>query len=151
QQPKWTSRDDALLLTCRIANLIITNGDLSQIPEVIAPFRPQVRGERLWSVGPFTLWDWRAVGDGNWEMPRHTIVDFALGPAAIVTRFVKIRRAQRDAVEATVPRWVETARGSLFTSLHGFYFCTPKPQVYPWPWEGITSAQLVKPGLLRLT
>jgi hypothetical protein len=151
QQSRWTSRDDALLHTCRIANLMITQGDLSQVQEVIAPFRPQVPGEQLWSEGPFTLWDWRAVGDGSWEMPRHTIVDLALGPAAIVNRFVKIRRAQRDAVSATVPRWVEAARGTLFTSVYGFYLYTPQPQVYPWPWEGITIAELIQSGSVRLT
>lgn len=153
QQPGWTPRDEALLHTCRLAHLMITGGDPFQVQEVLAPFPPQFAGERLWASGPFTLWDWRALGDGSPEIPPTSLIDFALGSAAVIKRLFDINRAVRRAAEDSIPRWVKVASGRLYTSAHGFYFYTDEsqPQVYPWPWEGITSAELLGPGSLRFT
>lgn len=157
-QPGWTPHDEALLHTCRLANLMITRGDPSQVPEVLAPFRPDVVGERLWASGPFSLWDWRPLGDGSWEKPRWSKAELVIGltnfaPVTAVSRFVKIKRAADQAAEDAVARWVQIASGTLYTSTYRFYFYTftPQPQIYPWHWEDVTSAELLGPRSLRFT
>jgi hypothetical protein len=166
QLPGWTQRDDALLYTCRLANLMITGGDLSGIPEVIAPFPPGLPGERLWAAGPFRLSDWRALGDGSWELPPGqpfkapgltgtglAVAELVPGvglAAGVARRVVMARHLQREAEADAIPRWVPLSEGLLFSSVYGFYLQT-STGVYPWPWEGITSASLTGPGSLRVT
>lgn len=167
QLPGWTQRDDALLHTCRLANLMITGGDLSGVPEVTAVFACEVPGERLWAAGLFRLSDWRALGDGSWEAPppgqpykapgllgaglavAGLVPGIAL-PAVIARRAYTEGHLRRQAEADAVPRWVAIADGWLFSSAYGFYLQT-STGVYPWPWEGVTSASLTGPGSLRVT
>lgn len=161
QQP-WTPRDDVLLHTCRIANMVITKGELATIPEVLAPFAPQVPGERLWSAGPFTLARWgladvddpedqRPPGLVGWAVNEavKTGLWYADGATHGLVGHIAQRRAWRKGQAAAIPQWVPFANGTLFISVYGFHLYTR--QVYQWPWEGITGAQLSGPGVLDLT
>ncbi len=41
-------------------------GDMSHVPEVLAPFPPSLAdNERFWDAGPFTLADFIPLGDGR--------------------------------------------------------------------------------------
>jgi hypothetical protein len=166
QLPGWTQRDDALLHACRLANLMITGGDLSGVPELAAVFACEVPGERLWAAGLFRLFDWRALGDGSpqdlppgpYKAPGVVGTGLAAAelvpgvglPAAIARRAFMQRHLRRQAEADAIPRWVPIADGWLFSSVHGFYLQT-STGVYPWPWDGVTSASLTGPGSLRVT
>jgi hypothetical protein len=165
QLPGWTQRDDALLHTCCLANLMITGGDLSAVPAVTAVFACEVPGERLWAAGLFALSKWGALGDGSWDLPpgepfkapgllgtglaaAELVPGIGL-PAAIARRRLMQWHLRRQAGQDAIPRWVPLADGWLFSSAYGFYLQTSSG-VYPWLWKGVTSALLAGPGELHI-
>lgn len=68
QRPEWMHRDAILLYTCQLADAVGARDDLSQAPEILAPFPPPLAGdERLLVSGPFRLLNYQALGDGSWQ------------------------------------------------------------------------------------
>jgi len=73
--PPWTQRDEALRYTCYLAAMVADGHDFSQTPEVLTPFPTvDVGGERLWAVGQFILSDFRAMGNGSWQVSTPMVV-----------------------------------------------------------------------------
>lgn len=153
--PPWTQRDEVLRYTCYLATMLAGGHDLSRTPEVLAPF-PAVNAddERLWAVGQFILSDFRALGDGSWQVNTPMVfgtgaVGVGLVAGSLIGGAVAKSRARAAAQAAAVPRWVPVTQGSLYVSSYGFYMYTP--QVLRWHWSAITSASIVAPATLHFT
>ncbi|MFI9451553.1 hypothetical protein [Amycolatopsis sp. NPDC052450] len=153
--PPWTQRDEVLRYTCYLAAMVAGGHDLSQTPEVLAPF-PTVNAddERLWAVGQFILSDFRALGDGSWQVNTPMVfgtgaVGLGLVAGSLIGGAVAKSRARTAAQAAAMPRWVPIVRGSLYASSYGFYMYTP--QVLRWHWSAITAASIVAPATLHFT
>ncbi|MEU3621066.1 hypothetical protein BS329_11210 [Amycolatopsis coloradensis] len=151
--PPWTQRDEALRYTCYLAAMVAGGHDLSLTPEVLAPF-PAVNAddERLWAVGQFILSDFRALGNGSWQVNTPMVVGtgavgLGLVAGSLIGGAVAKSRARAAAQAAAVPRWVPMDRGSVYASSYGFYLYTP--QVFRWRWSAMTAASIVAPATLH--
>lgn len=153
QQSGWTHRDDVLLYTCHLAGLMSSGADLSEMHEVLAPFPPAAE-ERLLAAGSFTLSDWRALGDGSWEVSTPFVfgtgaLGVGLVAGSLVGGAVARSRARREAAAAAVPRWVPIEHGMLYVSRYSFYLHTPR--VLRWQWAHINAANMVGSGAIHFS
>ncbi len=155
QLAAWTSRDEILLYSCRIADTIRSGGDVSVIPEVLAPFPPPLSPlERLWAAGPFTLLDFRTLGDGSWQTNSFLVggtgkVGMGLLAGSLIGNAAARSRARSAAAADAVPRWVPIDQGMVFASQFGFHMHTPS--VLSWSWESVTGANMVAPGAMQFS
>lgn len=153
--PPWTQRDEVLRYTCYLAAMMAGGHDLGQTPEVLAPFpMANADDERLWATGQFVLSDFRALGDGSWQVSTPMVmgtgaVGLGLVAGSLIGGAVAKSRARAAAQAASVPRWVPIDHGALYASRYGFYLYTP--QVFRWNWEGMTGASVVAPATLHFT
>lgn len=153
--PPWIPRDDALMFTCHLAMLMAGEQDVGHIPEVLAPF-PGTNGadERFWASGPFELSDFRALGDGSWQVSTPMVfgtgaLGVGLVAGSMIGGSIAKSRARRAARAAAVPRWVPIEHGNLYVSRLGFHMHTPR--VIRWNWAGMTGAAMVAPGIVHFT
>lgn len=153
--PPWTQRDEALRYTCHLVALMAEGHDFAHLTEVLAPFPTANEvDERLWAGGPFVLSEFRALGDGSWQVS--TPVVFGTGAlgvgllaGSLVGGSVAKSRARRAAQAAAIPRWIPVEQGTLYLSQYGFYLHTPR--VVRWHWAAITGASMVAPATVHLT
>ncbi|WP_326566010.1 hypothetical protein VSH64_29580 [Amycolatopsis rhabdoformis] len=153
--PPWTQRDEVLRYTCHLAMLMGQGHDLGHLQEVLAPFPPtNARDERLLAAGPFVLSDFRALGDGSWNVSTPFVfgtgaLGVGLVAGSLVGGAVAKSRARNAAAANAVPRWVPIEQGTVYLSEYGFYLHTPR--VLAWNWPSITGATMAGPGLVHLT
>lgn len=119
--------------------------------EVTAPFPPTLGEELpLWGAGSFTVYEWRAPGDGSWQ-PNQTIAfgTGAVGAGLMIGSLLGgVIGNSRAAEAAAIPRWMVIERGGLYLSHRGFYLHTERvltwgsphrpPRRRRWPTAGIT-------------
>ncbi|WET78707.1 hypothetical protein P3102_32435 [Amycolatopsis sp. QT-25] len=153
--PPWTQRDETLRYTCYLAAMVAGGHDLSRMPEVLAPFPPaNADDERLWAVGQFVLSDFRALGNGSWQVSTPMVfgtgaVGLGLVAGSLIGGAVAKSRARAAAQAAAVPRWMPIERGAVYVSAYGFYLYTP--QVFRWRWTAMTAASVVAPATVHFT
>ena len=151
----WTRRDQALLYSYHLVARIMRGDDLGAVPEVLAPFpMTMATDERVLATGPFTLFDFRALGDGSWQVNTPFVfgtgaVGVGLVAGSLIGGSIAKSRARNAAAAAAVPRWVPIDAGMLYASQYGFYLHTP--QVLRWSWSAITGAAVVAPGSVHIT
>jgi hypothetical protein len=153
--PPWTQRDEALRYTCHLAALLARGNDLAHLTEVLAPFpATNAADERLWAGGPFVLSEYRALGDGSWQVNTPFVfgtgaLGVGLVAGSLIGGSVAKSRARRAAQAAAVPRWIPVEQGTLYLSQHGFYLHTPR--VLRWHWAAISGASMVAPATVHFT
>ncbi len=155
QLASWTSRDEILLYRCRIADTIRSGSDLRAIPEVLAPFPPPFNcHERLWAAGPFTLLDFRTMGDGSWGTNSFIVggtgkVGMGRLAGSLTGNAAARSRARNTAAANAVPRWVPIDHGMVFPSDFGFHMHTPS--LLSWSWEAVTGANMAGPAAMQFS
>jgi hypothetical protein len=153
--PPWTPRDEVLRYTCYLAALLSGGHSTQDVVEVLAPFPPtNADDEKLWATGPFVLSDFRALGDGSWQVSTPVVfgtgaIGVGLVAGSLVGGSIAKSRARRAAQAAAVPRWVPIEQGQLYLSQYGFYMHTPN--VLRWSWSEVTGASVVAPATVHFT
>lgn len=153
--PVWNQHDQTLLYTCYLGALLATGADAGQVQEVLAPFPgTNAPDERMWASGPFVLSDFRALGDGSYQVGGSFVfgtgkLGVAMVAGSMVANSVAKSRARRAAQYAATPRWVPIEQGTLYVSRYGFSMHTPR--VLGWDWGSITSANMVDRGAVHVT
>jgi hypothetical protein len=150
----WAVRNHALGVTTAIAAHILSGRMPDAQFEIATSFPPAIaHDERFWSVGPYRLQDFRAIGDGSY-MESTTIVGGTgllgltlLGATAIGS--AAGNRNRRDAAARDmIPRWVDIDSGHITIGSRGMYLLSASG-LNPWAWEHVTSADMVAPGHLH--
>ncbi|QKV78285.1 hypothetical protein [Amycolatopsis sp. Hca4] len=153
--PPWTQRDEVLWYTCYLAALLAGGQSTQDVHEVLAPFPPTIGGdEKFWACGSFVLSDFRALGDGSWQVSTPVVfgtgaVGLGLVAGTLVGGSIAKSRARRAAQAAAVPRWVPIEQGNVYLSQYGFYMHTPS--VLRWPWTDISGLSVVAPATVHFS
>ena len=124
-----------LYYTCWLADAVRRGTDMGGVAEVLAPFpAPLGPGERLWASGPFRISEYRALGDGSWQVGGFVAggtgaVGMGMLAGSLIGNARAKSRARNQAAANAIPRWVEIDRGTVFVSGHGWHItplrCSP--------------------------
>jgi hypothetical protein len=154
--PLWSSADEALLHTCRLAAAVERREDLRAVPSIVGSFPPRLGpDEQLWVCGAYAAYEHVAVGDGTYRQNSFIVGGTGpLGLALLATTFGVdvLRRKQADerARADMQPRWVESQRGDLWVGRYGFYLQSSNSQLLPWSWHAISQAEVDSPHNVHL-
>ncbi|KNX38860.1 hypothetical protein [Luteipulveratus halotolerans] len=144
-QPALNNLDAAIWHTIDI-NAAIDQNNLDSRPVLTTAF-PVFDGERVLSQGTFTLYDFRALGDGTYA---HNSGFFyasggfgaALTLGAAAGRMAGNSRRKREAQAAAIPRWTPIDTGYLHVTTHRACFQT-STNFFTWDYGSMTTVQLV--------
>jgi hypothetical protein len=153
--PVWTDRDTALWHTCEMLCDLAGGKAPTPVAGTVTAFPPSIAvHETMLAAGPFSLSDFRPLGEGTYFRDMSFFWASGAGGLATTAAFAAARpagNAQRrdDAIAETVPRWLYLDHGWIFVSTAGFYLQTSHG-LLTWPWGAVTAAPMLAPGVMHL-
>jgi len=111
-------------------------------------FAPSLgEGEQILAHGGFVLSEFRAPGNGTYTHDSSFFFATGGGGLALTGLFAGARAVgnasrRSQAAADSVPRWVESDRGSLIVGTHGFYLQSGLGH-RSWGWDSVVGAEMV--------
>lgn len=139
----------------------VERGAADRLPLQQTTFAPQLgHGERVMAVASFNRLVYVSGGDGSYRhaggggfvaVGSGAMLGASLAASGLISMGTAVGNSRRRAAaqHAAQLQWRVVEQGHLYVSTHGFYLHTAY-SLNPWPFDCVTSAEMVAPGCLLL-